>query len=134
MSCQFNPCSYHWMKNADVSNRILKNYFSCHNSCQLYVHVKLKKKKTKLKYAHVRLDSSHQMVLKLKSLKVSPSLQYHLHSCRYTNLSKVKGLVWYVCLNTYFQFLNTNIIRIFIHCLTYTYFQKIQTMLLKQYY
>ena len=30
------------------------------------------------------------MVLKLKSLKVSLSHQYHLHSCRYTNFSKVK--------------------------------------------
>jgi len=34
-------------------------------------------------------------------------------------------------LNTCFEFLN-NIIRIFTHFFTYTYFQKIQTTLLKQ--
>ena len=34
-----------------------------------------------------------------------------------------KGLVWYMSLNTCFQFLN-NIPSIFIHFFTYTYFQK----------
>ena len=38
--------------------------------------------------------------------------------------------VWYMCLNTCFQFLN-NITRIFIHFFTHTYFQKIQITLLK---
>ena len=43
------------------------------------------------------------------------------------------GFVWYMCLNTCFQFLN-NITRIFTHFFTYPYFQKIQTTLLKQHY
>ena len=38
-----------------------------------------------------------------------------------------------VSLNTYFQFLN-NIIHISTHFFTHTYFQKIQTTLLEQYY
>ena len=38
------------------------------------------------------------------------------------------GPVWYMCLNTRFQFLN-NVIHIFKYFFTYTYFQKIQTTL-----
>ena len=48
------------------------------------------------------------------------------------NIGK-SGAVWYMCLNTCFQFLN-NITCIFTYFFTYTYFQKIQTKLLKQYY
>ena len=45
------------------------------------------------------------------------------------NLKSLEA-IWYHNLNNNFQFLN-NIICIFIHFFTYTYFLKIQTMLLK---
>ena len=46
--CQFSPYNYPWMENADASNGIVKNYFSCHVNCQLYIYVRLltKTKKT----------------------------------------------------------------------------------------
>ena len=48
-------------------------------------------------------------------------------------LTLAQGTVWYMCLNICFQFLN-NITRISIYFFTHTYFQKIQTTLLKQHY
>ena len=48
-------------------------------------------------------------------------------------LTLAQGTVWYICLNICFQFLN-NITRISIYFFTHTYFQKIQTTLLKQHY
>ena len=49
------------------------------------------------------------------------------------NYYRYYRLVWYICLNTCFQFLN-NITCLSTHYFTHTYFQKIQTTLLEQYY
>ena len=48
------------MKKANVSNEIIKEYFSCHISYQMYRHIRLKKKKLKLRYvkSHRQLNSS----------------------------------------------------------------------------
>ena len=48
----------------------------------------------------------------------------------YGKRKKKLGLIWYMCLNTCFQFLN-NITHVSTYFFTNTYFQKIQTTLLE---
>ena len=90
------------MEKTDVSNGIVKNYFSCQTSCQLYIHIRLflkKKNKNQIKicsreigFISIVANGSKIKIPKSFSLSLSLSLshQYHLHNCRYTNFSKVK--------------------------------------------
>ena len=61
------------MKKANVSNGILKNYFSCHIISQLYHYISYFNKKIKLKLRHIH-NKIHKIINSSSSTSSPPSL------------------------------------------------------------